>query len=138
MAGVGSFGARARTRKRARIICGLRRSSMTDGALRRVGILTAGGDCPGLNAVIRAFVKTASGHFEWEVLGVLDGFEGMFLPEGVRQLTDKDVSGILGHGGTVLGTSNRCNPFAMRALVNGEEQVTDRSAEVLARIKELG
>ena len=47
----------------------------TDGQLRRVGVLTAGGDCPGLNAVIRAFVKTAIAHYDWEILGILDGFE---------------------------------------------------------------
>src|SRR3954468_17069929 len=102
---------------------------MTDGRLRRVGILTAGGDCPGLNAVIRAFVKTASAHYDWEILGILDGFEGLLIPDGVRALTDDDVRGILTHGGTMLGTSNRCNPFAVRALVDGEVQVTDRSAE---------
>ena len=111
---------------------------MTDGALRRVGVLTAGGDCPGLNAVIRAFVKTAGAHYDWDVLGILDGFEGMFMTDGAVPLTDDRVRGILAHGGTMLGTSNRCNPFAMRALVDGQEQVTDRSAEVLARIKELG
>jgi phosphofructokinase-like protein len=110
----------------------------SDGQLRRVGVLTAGGDCPGLNAVIRAFVKTASAHFDWETLGILDGFEGLLFPDGIRPLAEDDVRGILAHGGTMLGTSNRCNPFAVRQLVDGEEQLVDRSAEVLARIKELG
>src|SRR4051812_11327261 len=110
---------------------------MTDGRLRRAGVLTAGGDCPGLNAVIRAFVKTASAHYDWEILGILDGFEGLLVADGVRSLTSHDVSGILGHGGTMLGTSNRCNPFAVREQVNGEERITDRSADVLARLKEL-
>jgi ATP-dependent phosphofructokinase / diphosphate-dependent phosphofructokinase len=110
----------------------------SDGQLRRVGVLTAGGDCPGLNAVIRAFVKTASSHYDWEILGILDGFEGLLIPDGVRPLTEADVRGILHLGGTMLGTSNRCNPFAIRELRDGEERIVDRSADVLARIKELG
>jgi 6-phosphofructokinase 1 len=110
---------------------------MTDRPLRRVGVLTAGGDCPGLNAVIRAFVKTAEAHYDWEILGILDGFEGLLLPDGIRPLTYQDVRGILTQGGTILGTSNRCNPFAFRTLVDGQEQVTDRSADLLARFAEL-
>ena len=110
---------------------------MTDGRLRRVGVLTAGGDCPGLNAVIRAFVQTASSHYDWEILGILDGFEGFLIPDGIRPLSLDDVRGILAHGGTMLGTSNRCNPFAIREMVDGELRVTDRSADVLARMKEL-
>src|SRR3954466_3062074 len=104
---------------------------------RRVGVLTAGGDCPGLNAVIRAFVKTAEAHYDWEILGILDGFEGLLAADGIRPLTGDDVRGLLTRGGTILGTSNRGNPFAVRSLVDGEERVTDRSADVLARIKEL-
>jgi 6-phosphofructokinase 1 len=111
---------------------------MTEGRLKRVGVLTAGGDCPGLNAVIRAFVKTAGAHYDWETLGILDGFEGLLSQNGVRPLRDDDVRGILSQGGTMLGTSNRCNPFAIREMVDGEVQVSDRSADVLARIKELG
>jgi 6-phosphofructokinase 1 len=99
--------------------------------------LTAGGDCPGLNAVIRAFVKTAKSHYDWEILGILDGFEGLLSPNGVRPLDEETVRGILTQGGTILGTSNRCNPFAVRTLVNGEQQIADRSADVLARLKEL-
>jgi 6-phosphofructokinase 1 len=114
---------------------------MSDGRLRRVGVLTAGGDCPGLNAVIRAFVKTAESHYDWEILGILDGFEGLMVPnalDGVRPLTGEDVRGIISFGGTILGTSNRGNPFAVRSLVDGQEQVADRSAEVLKRLDELG
>ena len=110
---------------------------MAQGPLRRVGVLTAGGDCPGLNAVIRAFVKTAEAHYDWEVLGILDGFEGLLVADGVRPLRGDDVRGILTLGGTILGTSNRGNPFAMRSLVDGEERVTDRSAEAIARLQEL-
>ena len=107
------------------------------GKLRRVGLLTAGGDCPGLNAVIRAFVKTASAHYDWEVVGILDGFEGLCDPNGTRPLTEPDVRGILPLGGTMLGTSNRGNPFAYRVKVDGTEQIVDRSPEVEERLRDL-
>jgi 6-phosphofructokinase 1 len=110
---------------------------MTAQELRRVGVLTAGGDCPGLNAVIRAFVKTAEAQFDWEILGILDGFEGLLIPDGVRPLTGQDVRGILSLGGTILGTSNRCNPFAFRTTIDGEERIVDRSADLIARMAEL-
>ena len=109
---------------------------MATGHLRRVGVLTAGGDCPGLNAVIRAFVKTAEAHYDWEILGVLDGFEGLCVPDGMRPLTDSDVQGILTQGGTILGTSNRGNPFAFRMMVDGEERTVDLSPEVVVRLQE--
>ena len=109
-------------------------------SIRRVGILTAGGDCPGLNAVIRAFVKTADSYCDWEIFGIIDGFEGFLLPgeDGIRRLTGNDVRGILTLGGTILGTSNRCDPFAVRSFVDGQERVTDRSSDVIARCRELG
>ena len=111
---------------------------MSKASTRRVGILTAGGDCPGLNAVIRAFVKTAETHDDWEIVGILDGFEGLMTPNGVRQLRGDDVRGIHSLGGTILGTSNRGNPFAVRTLVDGEVRIEDHSAQVLERIRELG
>jgi phosphofructokinase-like protein len=111
---------------------------MTVKPIKRVGILTAGGDCPGLNAVIRAFVKTVESHFDWEILGIADGFEGLLIPDGTRRLTGTDVRGILTLGGTILGTSNRSNPFAVRYEVDGESRVADRSADVVARVADLG
>src|SRR5919199_403593 len=111
---------------------------MAEGRLRRVAILTGGGDCPGLNAVIRAFVKTALAHCDFETVGILDGFSGLLAPDGIRPLGDNDVRGILGLGGTILGTSNRCNPFAIRSKVDGEERVEDQSAQAMARLDELG
>jgi len=79
-------------------------------SLTRIGILTGGGDCPGLNAVIRSIAKPAMKYFNATVIGVLDGFEG--LVEGrMRQLSSLDVSGIVNLGGTILGTSNKGDPF---------------------------
>ncbi len=78
----------------------------------RVGVLTGGGDCPGLNAVIRAVTKSLINHGQCEVLGIADGFEGLMLdPPGVKPLGWDEVSGILHVGGTILGTSNSANPL---------------------------
>jgi ATP-dependent phosphofructokinase / diphosphate-dependent phosphofructokinase len=90
--------------------------------MRRIGVLTSGGDCPGLNAVIRAVVKTACGVYGSAVVGVHDGYDGL-MPGGVaRELTPDDVRGLLIAGGTVLGTTNR-GPFAL----NGEGNPTAES-----------
>jgi phosphofructokinase-like protein len=72
----------------------------------RIGILTGGGDCPGLNTVIRAVVKCASKR-GWDTVGFLDGFEGMLEPLRYRQLDYKEMDALLFVGGTVLGTSNK-------------------------------
>jgi len=82
---------------------------MSPESIRRIGILTGGGDCPGLNAVIRAVAKTAILQYRIEVLGIEDGFQGL-IEDRIRPLTFRDVSGILTRGGTILGTNNRCNP----------------------------
>ena len=63
--------------------------------IQRMGILTGGGDCPGLNAVIRAAVKTAINEYGWEVLGIEDGFEGLIKPNKARLLDIADVRGLL-------------------------------------------
>jgi phosphofructokinase-like protein len=72
----------------------------------RIGILTGGGDCPGLNTVIRAVVKCASKR-DWDTVGFLDGFEGMLEPLRYRPLDYKEMDALLFVGGTVLGTSNK-------------------------------
>ncbi|PTX97276.1 6-phosphofructokinase [Verrucomicrobia bacterium LW23] len=72
----------------------------------RVGILTSGGDCPGLNAVIRAAVYSAN-TLGWEVIGFSDGYEGMLCPVRYRMLDTRSVSGIMASGGTILGTTNK-------------------------------
>ncbi len=79
---------------------------MTKGTL---AVLTGGGDCPGLNAVIRAVVKTAINN-DYDIYGVANGFHGLVVGD-MRLLSVRDVSGILPRGGTVLGTTNRDNPF---------------------------
>jgi 6-phosphofructokinase 1 len=77
--------------------------------IKRIGVLTGGGDCPGLNAVIRAVTKTAIWQHGIDVFGIEDGFQGL-IEDRVRPLTAKDASGILTRGGTILGSNNRCNP----------------------------
>jgi phosphofructokinase-like protein len=83
-------------------------------SLKRIGILTGGGDCPGLNAVIRAVAKAALGG-GLEVVGIEDGYLGL-IENRLRVLGNKDVSGILTVGGTILGASNKANPanYAVR------------------------
>jgi 6-phosphofructokinase 1 len=76
----------------------------------RVGVLTGGGDCPGLNAVIRAVTKSLITQHDAEVVGFLDGFEGL-IEDRTVPLAYRDVSGILTRGGTILGSSNKANPF---------------------------
>ena len=107
--------------------------------IRKIGICTGGGDCPGLNAVIRGAVKTAILKYRYDVIGIRDGFDGLIWPEKSRPLTLNDVSGILPRGGTILGTTNRGNPFAYRISDNdGEESVRDFSDEVIKNAHILG
>ena len=80
-------------------------------ALKKIGVLTGGGDAPGLNAVIRAVVKAAH-NSGIVVIGLEDSFDGLIYPEKSRPLTPRDVTGILRQGGTILGTVNRGDPFA--------------------------
>ena len=84
---------------------------MTDESkpIRRIGVLTGGGDCPGLNAVIRAVTKSAIFQHGIEVFGIEDGFLGL-IQNRIRRLKSEDVSGVLTLGGTILGTHNKCNP----------------------------
>lgn len=78
--------------------------------IQRIGLITGGGDCPGLNAAIRAVVRSAIGQHQWEVTGFLDGYEGL-IEDRWTPLTYDRVAGILTRGGTMLGTSNRADPF---------------------------
>jgi 6-phosphofructokinase 1 len=106
--------------------------------MKKIGILTGGGDAPGLNAVIRAVVKTARNDYECEVLGILNGFDGFIEDGGTLLLTPREVRGILPRGGTILGTANRGNPFARKVVKNGVEIIEDVSDLVVQRIHSLG
>jgi phosphofructokinase-like protein len=105
--------------------------------MKRLGILTGGGDAPGLNAVIRAAVKTAINVYGCEVLGIQDGFDGFLNPEGVIQLGMREVRGILPRGGTILGTANRGNPFARKIIKDGQETVVDVSDQIVEAFHRL-
>lgn len=107
-------------------------------SIQRIGIMTGGGDCPGLNAVIRAVVLKASA-LGWEVMGIEDATEGLVdldyhAPRGNRLLSAADVDDILTRGGTILGTSNRSDPF--RYVRDGVEH--DVSAQVVENASKLG
>jgi phosphofructokinase-like protein len=106
--------------------------------IRCIGIATGGGDAPGLNAVIRAATKSAILEHQWKVIGIPDGFDGLIWPEKSFELTLDRVSGILPRGGTILGTTNRGNPFHYKTEENGKEIVRDISGEVIANSKKLG
>src|ERR1700691_991099 len=106
--------------------------------IRCIGICTGGGDAPGLNAVIRAAVKCAILKYHWQVIGIPDGFDGLIWPEKSHPLTIKDVSGILPRGGTILGTTNRGNPFHYCTIENGVEVIRDISDAVIANSRQLG
>src|SRR5712692_2045069 len=103
------------------------------GKIQRIGILTGGGDCPGLNAVIRAAVRTATRDHDLEVLGIQLGFEGL-LNKSCIPLTSELIRGILPKGGTLLRTTNRGNPFEFPVEAGKE----DRSQLVRRNIEELG
>lgn len=102
---------------------------------KRIGILTGGGDCPGLNAVIRAVVKAAIGSHGWEVTGFLDGYRGL-VENWTIQLSEQSVSGLLTRGGTILGTNNRTNPFAYTYSKSGRDiPPENRVKDILLNIK---
>jgi 6-phosphofructokinase 1 len=103
--------------------------------IRRIGVLTGGGDAPGLNAVIRAVVKT-SFNAGIECVGLEDSFDGLIEANRSRVLTPRDVTGILRVGGTILGTTNRGNPFAYP--VTTSEGSRDYSARCVEMTRQLG
>lgn len=104
--------------------------------VNRIGIITGGGDCPGLNAVIRGVTKPAQ-DYGLNVFGILDGFEG--LVEGkARELNNQDVSGILARGGTILGSSNKGDPFHWPVERNGKIEIIDKSQDALKNYQAWG
>ena len=104
---------------------------------KTIGVLTGGGDCPGLNAVLRAIVKTAANKYGWKVIGIEDGFEGLIV-EPVRcwEMTPWKIRGILQRGGTILGTTNRGNPFAY--VGQNQDDPRDVSGHVIKNLRNLG
>lgn len=106
-------------------------------AIKKIGILTSGGDCAGLNAAIRAVVHRAAGHYGWQVIGIRQGTLGlMSRPPLIEELRiDGGEPSILRWGGTILGTTNQGNPFAF-AMPDGS--VRDRSNEVIEGVRLLG
>ena len=105
--------------------------------MKRIGILTGGGDAPGLNAVIRAAVKTAIYEYGCEVVGIRDGYDGFLNDGGIIPLGIEDVRGILPRGGTILGAANRGNPYARKVIRDGKEVVIDISDEIIKAIQRL-
>ncbi|HET7707464.1 MAG TPA: ATP-dependent 6-phosphofructokinase [Thermoanaerobaculia bacterium] len=101
---------------------------------KRIAILTGGGDCPGLNAVIRAAVRTAINDHDFRVLGVQLGFEGLLTGSTVP-LTAESIRGILPKGGTLLRTTNRGNPFS---YPGPDGTLEDRSQLVVDNVRKLG
>ena len=104
-------------------------------SIKRIGVLTGGGDAPGLNAVIRAVVKSAY-NAGIEVVGLEDSFDGLLDPSRSRILTPKDVTGILRLGGTILGTTNHGNPFEYP--VDTPEGKVDYSDRVVETFHKMG
>ena len=105
---------------------------------KTIGILTGGGDCPGLNAVIRGVVKSAIIGHGWQVIGIEDGFDGLLDLHKCRTLTLESVRGILPRGGTILGTTNRGNPFSYPIEQDGKVVHIDCSDKVMANVRALG
>jgi len=103
-----------------------------------IGICTGGGDAPGLNAVIRAATKAAIIKYGWKVIGIPDGFDGLIWPEKSFELTLDKVSGIMPRGGTILGTTNRGDPFHFKTTENGHEVTRNISAQVIENSHKLG
>ncbi|MDD3641991.1 MAG: 6-phosphofructokinase [Candidatus Krumholzibacteria bacterium] len=105
--------------------------------IRTIAILTGGGDCPGLNAVIRAVVRSAWILHGWEVIGVLDGYDGL-IDSRTRKLTPRDVRGLQVKGGTILGTSNRGNPLKYPVTRGGKTIHRDVSGKIIENAAKLG
>src|SRR5258706_2321096 len=104
--------------------------------MKRIAVLTGGGDAPGLNAVIRAVVKTAINDYGCEVVGIRDSYDGFLMPGGVIPLGHADVRGILPRGGTILGTAIRGNPYASKVMRDCKKEFVDVSADIIKAIKD--
>jgi 6-phosphofructokinase 1 len=108
--------------------------------MKRAMILTGGGDCPGLNAVIRAIVKRANKETDWEILGSIKAFDGILNePTELMVLDSEKVAGIHYQGGTIIQTTNKGGPFAWPFKnKKGEWEYVDRSEEMIRKLSYLG
>ena len=108
--------------------------------MKKVMLATGGGDCPGLNAVIRAFVKHANQSGKWEVLGCYQSFNGLLIePTKLIPLNAETVAGVHVRGGTIIGTTNKGGPFAWPVKkFDGTWQTVDRSDEMIKKCELLG
>lgn len=102
--------------------------------IKKLALLTGGGDCPGLNAAIRAVVQSATLEHGIQVVGIPDGFKGL-LENKFVPLDAVNTSGILAKGGTILGSSNVDTPFRVPVVKNGQKIYEDRSDEVVEHLK---
>jgi 6-phosphofructokinase 1 len=107
---------------------------------KKVLVLTGGGDCPGLNAVIRGIAKRARREKDWEVYGSVEAFNGVLRePQNIVRITAKRAAGIHVRGGTILKTTNKDSPIKFPVLQpDGSYSFVDRSDELVAKLKELG
>jgi 6-phosphofructokinase 1 len=103
---------------------------------KRIAVLTAGGDCPGINAVIRAVTKKAILEYGMEVIGIEDGYDGL-IHNRHRKLAYEDVSGILTLGGTILGASKTANPYRYAGDKKGKVEFEDLSRVAIGHLNEL-
>ena len=106
--------------------------------IKSIGIANGGGDCPGLNAVIRGAVRGAIMGHGWRVVGIHDGFDGLIWPERTVPLTVESIAGILPRGGTILGTTNRGNPFHYTVDEDGKKVTKDFSLTCVRNMEKLG
>ena len=106
--------------------------------IRTIGIANGGGDCPGLNAVIRGAVRSAILGHGWRVIGINDGFDGLIWTERTVPLTVESIAGILPRGGTILGTTNRGNPFHYTIEKDGKKETHDYSLICCENMRQLG
>ena len=106
--------------------------------IQTICVANGGGDCPGLNAVIRGVVRTAILGHGWRVIGINDGFDGLIWPDRTVPLTIESIAGILPRGGTILGTTNRGNPFHYVIEECGKKVEHDFSLKCRENVRKMG
>jgi phosphofructokinase-like protein len=107
-------------------------------SIQTIAISNGGGDCPGLNAVIRGAVRAAILGHGWRVIGIPDGFDGLIWPERLMPLTVESIAGILPRGGTILGTTNRGNPFHYVVEEEGKKVLHDFTLRCIDNARRAG